>query len=119
MTRTILGQIFACNSALVLFWVILVIYGKGVWQVQIFLVSRSYEIFSRYYENFSRLYEKISRYYKKISRSYEKYSRSYEKNKFFLLQFLTLVGFRTNASFSFALIFFSRLGLYLTIKRFL
>ena len=32
-----LGQIFACNSAFMLFWGILVIYGKGVWQVQIFL----------------------------------------------------------------------------------
>ena len=68
--------------------------------------SRYYEKYSRYYENFSRLYEKISRYFEKISRSYEKYSRSYEKNNFFLLLFLTLVGFRiitifmTKASFT-------------------
>ena len=56
--------------------------------------SRYYEKYSRYYENFSRLYEKIPRYNEKIFRTYEKYSRSYEKNNFFLLLFLTLVGFR-------------------------
>ena len=33
----ILRQIFVCSSALMLFWGILVIYGKDVWQVQIFL----------------------------------------------------------------------------------
>ena len=32
MTRTILRHIFVCNSALMLFWGILVIYGKDVWQ---------------------------------------------------------------------------------------
>ena len=60
-------------------------------------VSRSYENFSRYYEKYSRYYENLSRLYEKISRPYEKYSRSYEKNIFFLLLFLTLVGFRTIA----------------------
>ena len=37
----------------------------------------------------------------KISRSYENYSRSYEKNDFFLLLFLTLIGFRSLCFFVF------------------
>ena len=38
MTRTIFKiNIFLCNSALMLFWGILVVYGKGMWQVEIFL----------------------------------------------------------------------------------
>ena len=32
MTRTILKTHFVCSSALMLFWGILVIYGKDVWQ---------------------------------------------------------------------------------------
>ena len=32
MTRTIFKTHFVCNSALMLFWGILVIYGKDVWQ---------------------------------------------------------------------------------------
>ena len=61
--------------------------------------SRSYEKVSRSYENFSRYYEKYSRYYENFSRYYENISRFYEKKNFFLLLFLTLVGFRTKPYF--------------------
>ena len=101
-------------------------------------VSRSYENFSRFYEKFSRYYEKVSRSYENFSRYYEKYSRYYEnfysfvrenfsllrenflflreifsfvrEKYFFLLLFLTLVGFRTLFLFLFFFFFFFWLG---------